>query len=537
MLFVVTHAAENQKIIFSGSYSLDNVATDADSAWLFMYYYASLVGSTTVTAEDLQWDGYYQHTHQCTNDSADGWSGVWTFFDNSETIQVNEVATVATARDSGFVGEIFAADMSLSNNYGTWGMAMNALAGVQALALAAASHEQTTTRIALNLTATTNDVFNGCLLNCRSGVNAGFTTRITDYEAYSGDSGVVIVSPALVLAATENQAFVITSAIHAVGDTNNSLYQGNVTRAYVWSDVLNPDGKYITNSDGAVPIALDNATGSFDKDDFEDDFFETMSDTNRIRNDSLFALAVATIDSLNKVLDSLYAIMDSLATQAWWSTSDCEGVGAYTCTLYVTDTLNDWRVPDVNVSINNQAEDAKPRVIQTNANGRIIVQYSDGDYRASCLNPMLRNNEGGSPFLDFTVDGAPVFDSLMGYLQSVGSPVAAEACSVYGWLYDVKSQAVDGATIIFELVSDQDTLYYDNVTYVPSKTVTHSNSDGYWSICVIPNELLDTLSFYSVDIIRDHPRMPILDHSDVYVPDSTTVKFNDLLISFNRKGK
>lgn len=423
MLFVVTHAAENQKIIFSGNYLNNNLGTgeisEADSAWLFMYYYDALVGSTTVTAEDLQWDGYYQHTHQCTNDSADGWSGRWIYFDTyfNSTISMGECATVASARDSS-----------------------------------------------------------------------------------------------------------------VVGDTNNSLYQANATRAYVWSQALNPDGKWIDGSTVALPIALDNATGSFDKDDFEDDFFETMSDTNRIRNDSLFTLAVATIDSLNKVLDSIY-----LAN--YNATSDCAGVGNYTCTLYVTDTLNDWRVADVNVSINNQAEDAKPRVIQTNANGRIIVQYSNGDYRASCLNPMLRNNEGGAPFLDFTIADAPIYDSLMGYLQSVGSPVAAEACSVYGWLYDVKSQAVDGATIIFELVSDQDTLYYDNVTYLPSKTVTHSNSDGYWSICVIPNELLDTLSFYSVDIIRDHSRMPILQHSDVYVPDSTTVKFNDLLINFNRKGK
>ena len=246
---VSVNAAENQSIIFGGSYSLDNEATDADSAWLYMFYYASLVGSTIVTAEDLQWNGCYQYAHNCTNDSTNGWTGWWVYFDESETVSINEWGTVATARDSSYALEtsvtairdsmdeaaqiadttgtaesvadqVWREDLSGHNIYGGAAVSILANASIQALALAPGSHEQTTTRIALNLTATTNDLFNGCLLNSRSGVNEGFTTRITDYEAYSGDSGVVIVSPPLVLAATENQLFVITLADHAEGDTN-----------------------------------------------------------------------------------------------------------------------------------------------------------------------------------------------------------------------------------------------------------------------------------------------------------------------------
>lgn len=313
----------------------------------------------------------------------------------------------------------------------------------------------------------------------------------------------------------------------SVGITSGwMMKQADFSRAYVWNDILNPDGKYITNSYEAIAPALDGATGSFDAADFETAYYDTVTATIRLRIDTLFTL----IDSLNKVLDSIY-----LAN--YNATSDCEGVGIYTCTLYVTDTLNDWRVPWVNVSINSQAEDIPPRTVTTDVNGRIIVQYSDGLYRAACLNVMLRNNEGGSPFLDFEVDGAPLLDSLMGYLQSVGTPSSAEICSVYGWMYDVQSSPVAGATIIFELISDQDTLYYDNVMYLRGRTITESNSDGYWSIGVVPNELLDTLSHYSVDIIRGHRRAPIESHFDVYVPDSATVNLDDLLINFNRKGK
>lgn len=404
-------AAENQSIIFTGSYSLDNIGADADSAWLYIRYNGTLVDSTTITPEDLQWDGYYQYIHACTNDSVWGWSGWWIYFDQSETVQIGEWAIVATSRDSSYalhaqvdslkdttedmstrllatgfstfdpatdsvlvtmavlfarlaadsvamnllpgvidstvydtasmryffelfftsaltlaqqldtahiaikavrdtaqylvtgsgdttgvalsvyaefidgsnedefkadvsalaleatvqalndfdsesdlvkVKEIKAnvlGDTTLQDNateykadttgtaesvadqvwrevlsghnlYGAAAVHILAIANVQALALAPGDHEQTTTRIALNLTATTNDVYNGCMLACLSGVNAGRTIIITDYEAYQGDSGVVTVSPALVLAATENQLFVITSADHAEGDTN-----------------------------------------------------------------------------------------------------------------------------------------------------------------------------------------------------------------------------------------------------------------------------------------------------------------------------
>ncbi len=440
---VSVNADNSQNIVFTGTYSFNNEATDADSAWLFIRYDGTLVDSTKITPEDLQWDGYYQYIHACTNDSVWGWSGWWIYFDGS-AVSLPELATVATARDSSYALE----------------------ASVTAL-------------------------------------------RDTAQYLVTSD-GDTINRAASVLVASDN------IGINAA-DVDDQFAAADFDVPY-----------YITVGYYTWETATKEITGA------SDGFYEILGDTIRpIFGDSIPAL----MDSIYRQMDSLYAIMDSLATQAWWSTSDCEGVGVYTCTLYVTDTLNDWRLAFLNVSINNQLEDGLPRVVQAGADGYIIVQYSDGDYRATVNTSLYRNNEGGSPFLDFTVDGAPLLDSIMGYLQSVGTPESAEVCSVYSWVYDVASVPVAGATIIFDLISDQDTLYYDNVTYVPGRTITESNSDGYWSIGVVPNELLDTLSFYSVDIIRDHTRKPILEHYDVYVPDSTTVILNDLLINFNRGGK
>jgi hypothetical protein len=159
-------------------------------------------------------------------------------------------------------------------------------------------------------------------------------------------------------------------------------------------------GQYALVLDGQTDdmfgqINLDaNLKGSYDAADFETAFYDTVTATTRIRADSLFTQAASilamidagnelvSLDTLKWVIGMLDTVIDSLTTQAWWSTSDCAGVGAYTCSLYVKDTLNDLRVPFVNVSVNNQAEDATPRVVTTDENGLAVVQYSNGDYRA-----------------------------------------------------------------------------------------------------------------------------------------------------------
>lgn len=105
MLLPMSVDADNsQNIVFTGTYSFNNEGTDADSAWLFIRYDGTLVDSTKITPEDLQWDGYYQYIHACTNDSVWGWSGWWIYFDGL-VVSLPELAIVATARDSSYALE------------------------------------------------------------------------------------------------------------------------------------------------------------------------------------------------------------------------------------------------------------------------------------------------------------------------------------------------------------------------------------------------------------------------------------------------
>jgi hypothetical protein len=288
---------------------------------------------------------------------------------------------------------------------------------------------------------------------------------------------------------------------NVIDDTTTTLAYatelGLTNMIYVWSTALNaaynPDGKVIDGSTVAIRPDFDNITGTLDKST------ETTG----------FA------DSAN-------------------AEGACTGGGTDPLHVYALNTDDSTAINDIMITVNTEYDASGSRYYAlTDGSGLAVFGMSEGDELL-----MLTSAAGWSFTQDSIVKGAGTdTDTLWGTQWSPGAPVSAEACSVYGWLYDVESDSVAGATIIFELTSDQDTLYYDNVTYLKGRTITESNQNGYWSINVIPNALLDTASCYSVDIIRHHKRMPILSHFDVYVPDSATVKFIDLVKNFNRKGK
>lgn len=373
VVFLVTvDADDSQNIVFTGTYSFNNEGTDADSAWLFIRYDGTLVDSIKITPEDLQWDGYYQYIHACTNDSVWGWSGWWIYFDGL-TVSIPELATIATARDSSYALEasvtalrdtaqylvtadttgisenvsdqVWREDLSGHNIYGAAAANILALAPIQALALAPGSHEQTTTRLALNLTATTNDVFNGCMIAARSGVNAGRMVRITDYEAYSGDSGVVIVSPPLVLAATENQLFVIALADHAEGDTIGlpaSVYaeftDGNNEDAFKYAGTAGGDNHVIIVAyDTVASTVLARATITIINADSNSQRWNVTTNDSGIANfsmdDGTYLVIGAGTREMGE-LDTISVSDDLTDTLFFWSVVVTAAATSQVCTVY-----------------------------------------------------------------------------------------------------------------------------------------------------------------------------------------------------------
>ncbi|MHC4489863.1 MAG: hypothetical protein ACYSW7_11940 [Planctomycetota bacterium] len=144
---------------------------------------------------------------------------------------------------------------------------------------------------------------------------------------------------------------------------------------------------------------------------------------------------------------------------------------------------------------------------------------------------MLRNNAGGSPFLDFTVADAPLLDSIQGYLQAVGEPSEPNICSVYCWLGEATGEELKGGKVKATLFSAVDTTIDGTKLVVGVPAETHTESNGYFSIGVIPNAVVDDSSHYRFEIWGDDEGYW---QADVYVPDSNTVNLIDLLRSFRR---
>jgi hypothetical protein len=213
-----------------------------------------------------------------------------------------------------------------------------------------------------------------------------------------------------------------------------------------------------TGKDLSATLDLNDVSGNYDKDDYEDDFFETVSDTARIRFDSIFTLAnslLAMIDGGNELVDldtllwiftMVDSIRDSVESQGWAAVDACAGAGAYTCTLTVVDTTNDVTVSGVQITVNNQTEDGTEYYLTSNSNGHAVVSLNNGDYRASALGP---------PYIyastDFTIDGAVLHDSILGYAPTISSPPSAAVATVYGYFISGGHDTLSNMDVTFEL--------------------------------------------------------------------------------------
>jgi len=291
-----------------------------------------------------------------------------------------------------------------------------------------------------------------------------------------------------------------------------------------------------TGKDLNATLNLDDVSGSYDKDDYEDDFFETMSDTTRIRLDSLFTLAASLltmVDGGNELVDldtllwiftMIDSIRDSVQTQAWASVDACAGAGAYTCTLTVVDTTHDVTVSGVTVVVNNQTEDGTEYPLTSNSSGHTIVSLNNGDYRASAI---------GQPNVyastDFTIAGAVLHDSILGYSPTISSPPSANVATVYGYFISGAHDTLSNMDVTFELegfATVRDTSVDALVTAKIKRVVTDGN--GKVEVSLLKNENLITADGDSLvhpwwTCKADDPTFPFTIHFTI---DSDSTTFN-----------
>jgi hypothetical protein len=648
-LAVVLMAAQNQSVIFKGYSHVNSVATDADTAWLYLSYYADSVTIVEVTAENRVYAGMYEYDLLTDNDSIAGWHGDYVFVFNSISKTMSTTAEVIRGRDSSYALETSITAIRDS---------MDEAATDYSITLSGTADSGSTTMIALNGGVATTGWYGGQLVVITGGTGAGQSRTILEYtvtgaekiatvtrdwvtapdntstfvvyafdvpailEAGTASSGtgstIVLDDNASDITATYKDNFVTITGGTGRGQTRLiEAYNGGTHTVQVipvWNTAPDVTSIYQIYPGGRVDIgqisgdatAADNMELDYDgtgydniaADEIDDgDIADNAIDAGAIADDAIDAGAFADSSiHIAAVMGEIYehagdiindsvwdadssefmddndgtmayaiqSMLDSLDTQSWagvgagsdslshikwtnWAVwglvedtdssantqrytaggSGCTGSGTYSCTLYVKDTTNNAYVAGAAITVNNQTEDGTELVADATSDGYRVFSLNDGDYRASALHP---------PYIfettDFTISGAALKDSCMGYAPVIGTPSAASICSVYAWVEDPAGQKIAGARVSATLVSAVDTTIDGNMLVIDHKPIVgYSDTDGYWSLGLIKNSTIDTLSAYRIEIERS---VGVVQSSDVYVPDSSTVNFRDLLRSFSR---
>jgi len=112
-----------------------------------------------------------------------------------------------------------------------------------------------------------------------------------------------------------------------------------------------------------------------------------------------------------------------------------------------------------------------------------------------------------------------------------GGVLAVDTCSLYVYLNEPDNSAFKGAKVTCHLISTADTLCYDDTTLVIKKPLwTYTDSDGRFSVHMIPSVNLDSNSYYEFSV--DYGKT--IQKFKVEIPDSAGQTLIQLLRNFRK---
>ncbi|MEZ5360143.1 MAG: carboxypeptidase-like regulatory domain-containing protein [Candidatus Zixiibacteriota bacterium] len=194
-----------------------------------------------------------------------------------------------------------------------------------------------------------------------------------------------------------------------------------------------------------------------------------------------------------------------------WSASSPLGGGIYPVTISVLDSTSMQSVPQVRLSVLNATGDVVLAGGLTDENGLCTFNLDAGTYRITAFSPgyILTSID------EVQITGSTT-DTLSGYRFDPGQPSAPDLCRVYGFLYGIDGQPIEGASITFELQSGTRLGAALVSPYAKSAT---TDSVGYYFIDVIPSDDLQKGDAYTVT--AGYPAGMIL-RKEITVPDMPT---------------
>ncbi|MCP4582266.1 MAG: hypothetical protein GY839_11675 [candidate division Zixibacteria bacterium] len=127
--------------------------------------------------------------------------------------------------------------------------------------------------------------------------------------------------------------------------------------------------------------------------------------------------------------------------------------------------------------------------LATDVSGRLILALDPGGY---WIEMTANNYIMAKDTLDIVSGGGT--DTLLMSMFDPGNPPEPYLCRVYGWVYDISGDSLSGIEITAEISREYHPVKYENAVITPFTKSTVTDSTGYWSIDLIPSELLSNAS-------------------------------------------
>ncbi len=234
------------------------------------------------------------------------------------------------------------------------------------------------------------------------------------------------------------------------------------------------------------------------------------------------AVVTGTIDSIgNGGVDAIWNELQSGHQQAGTfgyyldaAVSSIEapaGNGSYPFTITVMDSSIQQVVPGARISVHNLDLTALMAIGSSSICGTVDFNLDSGKYILATTAPGYLFNV----YDTIVVSGSGV-DSVSGYSFDPGVPIADDLCRVYGFIYGIDGQAIEGVAVTAAL--PEGVARYGTAIISPYRVSTATDSTGYFYLDLIPsNSLIPSQTEYLVTAI--YPSGTVL-KKRVLVPDA-----------------
>jgi hypothetical protein len=190
------------------------------------------------------------------------------------------------------------------------------------------------------------------------------------------------------------------------------------------------------------------------------------------------------------------------------------GTEAETLMVLASDTT---ALEGVSVTVRNLSQTAtKVPGKRTGSSGRVFLELDPDSFVVA----LYANNYSQFDLDTVVVGSGGGIDTLWMNIFDPGNPADPDLCRVYGWIYDITGDSLEGVTVTAEIPAEYHPVMYSNVIITPFEKTVRTDSLGYWQIDLFPNSLLSVPESKYLFAV-EYPSGVIF-RSTVEVPDSVS---------------